>query len=263
MVIVSFIALALTGMMLKFSHTGWAFWLARLLGGFEAAGFIHRLGAILTFSYFALHLRDMIRRKGESGKSWKEFILGPDGMMLGPTDLQEFLGSFKWFLGRGPRPRYGRWTYWEKFDYFAVFWGVAIIGSTGLVLWFPTFFTRFLPGWAINVANIIHSDEALLAVGFIFTIHFFNTHFRPEKFPMDTVIFTGTIPLDEFKKDRPREYEEMVRSGRLEGHLEPTPTEATVRRWKVFGWIALSLGILLVLAIISVVFFGYLKGPGH
>ena len=97
----------------------------------------------------------------------------------------------KWFFGHGPRPQYGRWTYWEKFDYFAVFWGVAIIGSTGLLLWFPEFFTRLLPGWFINVATIIHSDEALLAVGFIFTIHFFNTHFRPEKFPMDTVIFTG------------------------------------------------------------------------
>ncbi len=71
-----------------------------------------------------------------------------------------------------------------------MFWGVAVIGMTGLMLWFPTVFTRVMPGWMINVATTIHSDEALLAVGFIFTIHFFNTHFRPEKFPMDTVIFT-------------------------------------------------------------------------
>ena len=89
-----------------------------------------------------------------------------------------------------PRPRargrsYGRWTYWEKFDYFAVFWGIFVIGSTGLMLWFPELFTRFLPGWLINVATIIHTDEALLATGFIFTVHFFNTHLRPEKFPMD------------------------------------------------------------------------------
>ena len=89
----------------------------------------------------------------------------------------------KWFVGMGPRPQYGRWTYWEKFDYFAVFWGIAVIGSTGLTLWFPVFFTRFLPGSFINVATIIHSDEALLATGFIFTVHFFNTHLRPEKFP--------------------------------------------------------------------------------
>jgi len=91
-------------------------------------------------------------------------------------------------LRQRPKPEFDRWTYWEKFDYFAVFWGVFIIGSSGLFMWFPTFFTRFLPGWLINIALIIHSDEALLAAGFIFSIHFFNTHFRIEKFPMDTVI---------------------------------------------------------------------------
>ena len=88
----------------------------------------------------------------------------------------------------------------EKFDYFAVFWGIFVIGSTGLMLWFPEFFTLIFPGWLINVATIIHSDEALLAAGFIFTVHFFNTHLRPEKFPMDIVIFTGRMTLEEFKR---------------------------------------------------------------
>ena len=100
-----------------------------------------------------------------------------------------------------------------------MFWGIAVIGSTGLSLWFPTFFTRFLPGWFVNVATIIHSDEALLAIGFIFTIHFFNTHLRPEKFPMDIVIFTGRMTVDELKHDKPEEYEELVASGELEKHL--------------------------------------------
>jgi hypothetical protein len=77
------------------------------------------------------------------------------------------------------------------------------------------------------VATTIHSDEALLAVGFIFTIHFFNTHFRPEKFPIDTVIFTGGMPLEEFKKDRPREYQEMVERGELEQNLMPARS-----RWR-------------------------------
>src|SRR3989338_8297729 len=138
-------------------------------------------------------------------------------------------------MGKGPRPQYGRWTYWEKFDYFAVFWGVTIIGTSGLMLWFPEFFTRFLPGWVINVASIVHSDEALLAAGFIFTVHFFNTHFRPDKFPMDTVIFTGRMTLDEFKEDRPREYEDLVRKGELEKYLVHPPSRALVRRMKIFG----------------------------
>jgi hypothetical protein len=132
-----------------------------------------------------------------------------------------------------------------------------MIGSTGLVLWFPEAFTLFLPGWAINVATIIHSDEALLAVGFIFTVHFFNTHFRPDRFPMDTVIFTGSIPLEEFKADRPREYEQLVASGELENQLvEPMP-HYVVRGFRIFGATALTIGLLLIFLILWAEVFGY------
>jgi cytochrome b subunit of formate dehydrogenase len=163
----------------------------------------------------------------------------------------------KWFLGLGSRPEYGRWTYWEKFDYFAVFWGIAVIGSTGLMLWFPEFFTRLVPGWFINVATIIHSDEALLAVGFIFTVHFFNTHLRPEKFPMDIVIFTGRMPLEEFKHDKPAEYAALVKSGELEKHLvEPYPP-ILIRAVRMFGWTALTLGFIIVVGIIYAMLFAY------
>ena len=134
-------------------------------------------------------------------------LFGPDSILFSKKDWREFLATVKWYTGKGPYPRYGRWTYWEKFDYFAVLWGVVVIGTSGLMLWFPEGFTHILPGWVINVATIIHSDEALLAAGFIFTVHFFNTHFRPEKFPMDTVIFTGRMSIEELKRERPNEYE--------------------------------------------------------
>ncbi len=178
-------------------------------------------------------------------------------MMFNRRDWRELVGSLKWFLGRGPRPEYGRWTYWEKFDYFAVFWGVAVIGGTGLLLWFPEFFTRLVPGWFVNVATTIHSDEALLAVGFIFTVHFFNTHFRPERFPIDTVIFTGGVPLEEFKHDRPREYRELVENGKLEEHFMPTPVPLAVKLWRRFGFTALTIGLLLVVLIIYAMIFAY------
>jgi hypothetical protein len=91
----------------------------------------------------------------------------------------------------------------EKFDYFAVFWGVAIIGGSGLMLWFPEFFARFVPGWLFNVATVVHADEALLAAGFIFTIHFFHVHFRPEKFPLDGVMFTGRATREYMEEEHP------------------------------------------------------------
>ena len=193
--IISFMSLALTGMTLKFSYTGWAVFLSHLLGGFETAGYVHRFAAIFMIGIFVTHITDIVRRKRREFGSWKAMLFGPNTMLPTKKDLQDFTGSLKWFLNMGPRPQYGRWTYWEKFDYFAVFWGIFVIGSTGLTLWFPEFFTNFIPGAFLNVATIIHSDEALLAVGFIFTVHFFNTHLRPEKFPMDIVIFSGRMPL--------------------------------------------------------------------
>jgi len=257
MVIFSFLGLALTGMMLKFSYTRWAQVLSHLLGGFEAAGFIHRCCALLTFTYFGLHLWDLARKRRASGKTWRQYIFGADSMVFNRNDAREFIASLKWFVGRGPRPEYGRWTYWEKFDYFAVFWGVAIIGSTGLLLWFPEFFTHLLPGLMINVATIIHSDEALLAVGFIFTVHFFNTHFRPERFPIDTVVFTTGEPLEKFKLDRPREYRQLVEQGELEKHLIPAPQPIVVKFWRRFGFTALTIGLVMILLILYAAIFAY------
>lgn len=255
--ITSFILLSLTGLSLKFSYTGWARFLSRMLGGFETAGYIHRAAAVIMLATFFTHLVSLYKLKKREYRSWKQMLLGPDSMVPMTKDLREFVATMKWFVGLGPRPRYGRWTYWEKFDYFAVFWGVFIIGSTGLTLWFPVFFTRFLPGWFINVATIIHSDEALLATGFIFTVHFFNTHLRPEKFPMDTTIFTGHMRLAELKRDKPLEYEQLLASGRLQEHLVDPQPAVVVKTIRVFAWIALLIGFSVIVWIIYAMVFAY------
>jgi cytochrome b subunit of formate dehydrogenase len=255
--IVSFMSLALTGMTLKFSYTSWAVLLSRLMGGFETAGFIHRAAAVVMFGIFFVHLYDLRMKVRKEFGSWRKMIFGPASMLFNRKDLKDLAGNLKWFLGKGPRPDYGRWTYWEKFDYFAVFWGIFVIGSTGLTLWFPEFFTLFFPGWMINVATIIHSDEALLAVGFIFTVHFFNTHLRPEKFPMDLVVFTGRMPIEEFKHDKPAEYEEIVEKGNLQDYLvEPYPP-IVIRAIRIFAWIALSIGFSIIIWIIYAMLFAY------
>jgi cytochrome b subunit of formate dehydrogenase len=258
LMIVSFMSLALTGMTLKFSYTGWAAFISRSLGGYEGAGFIHRAAAVVMFGIFVTHLWDLNRkRKREHEGSFWKMLTGPNTMLFTRKDLRDLVGNLKWFVGTGPRPSYGRWTYWEKFDYFAVFWGIFVIGSTGLMLWFSVFFTRFLPGWLINVATIIHSDEALLATGFIFTIHFFNTHLRPEKFPMDLVVFTGRMPLAEFKRDKPAEYDALVASGKLEENLVWPYQKVVIRTIRIFAWCALALGTSMVLWIIYAMVFAY------
>jgi cytochrome b subunit of formate dehydrogenase len=255
LVIISFLSLAITGMTIKFSDSTVFQTLSRLLGGPEVTGFVHRVAAIVTFLYFFLHLGYVIKKRRRKRASWKRMLSGENTLAPTKRDVGEFGRTMKWFLGIGPRPEYGRWTYWEKFDYLAVFWGVVIIGSSGLLLWFPEFFTGLgVPGQVINISTIIHSDEALLATGFIFTVHFFNTHFRPDRFPMDPVIFTGSVTLEELKEDRPRWYKHLVETGKLEeGLVEPPPP--LLERWaRIFGLSALTIGLLTVVLIIYTIF---------
>ncbi len=263
LVVTSFLLLVLTGMPLKFYYTHWAKALFSVFGGAETARTLHRFGALVTFLYFGLHvaaligrswagraaLRDPASGRLQLKRLW-QVLFGPDSMMPTLQDWRDFVAHNKWFFGKAAKPQFDRWTYWEKFDYFAVFWGVFIIGLSGLVMWFPQVFTRVLPGWIINVALIVHSDEALLAAGFIFSIHFFNTHFRLEKFPMDTVIFSGRISKAEMLHERKRWYDRLVASGRLNAHRVKDEWE----RWKsiarAFGYFFFGLGVLLLLLII-------------
>ena len=270
LVVTSFLLLVITGMPLKFYYTDWAKILFTFIGGPETARMLHRFGALITFLYFTLHLSSLVGkawqgrgnlRNPESGKFEVKrlfsVLFGPDSMVPTLQDWRDFVAHNKWFFGKGPKPQFDRWTYWEKFDYFAVFWGIFIIGSTGLTLWFPVFFTRFIPGSFINITTIIHSDEALLATGFIFTVHFFNTHLRPEKFPMDTTIFTGRMQLAELMRDKPREYRELVARGELQQHLAEPQPEIVIRTFRVFAWVALGIGFSIVVGIIYAMLFAY------
>jgi cytochrome b subunit of formate dehydrogenase len=202
---VTFIGLALTGLPIKYPSAFWAKGLVSLWGGVKGAGLFHRWFAAFTFGYFFLHLLWVFyHRFVMRGK-----LLGPDSMIPSKKDIQDLFQHIAYFLGRGDPPRFGRFAYWEKFDYWAVFWGIAFIGGSGLVLWFPEFFSRFLPGLFFNIAYTIHSDEALLAIGFIFIVHLYNAHFRASVFPLDKTIFTGKIEAREMMERHPLEWEAL------------------------------------------------------
>ncbi len=263
MVVTSFLLLVVTGMPLKFYYTDWARAVFGLLGGAEVARSLHHFGALVTFAYFGLHLCSLVgvlwRRRAAlrdpatgriaPRRLWQA-VFGPDSMAPSLQDWRDFVAHNRWFFGKGERPQFDRWTYWERFDYFAVFWGVFAIGVSGLILWFPAFFTKFLPGWVINIAHIVHSDEALLAAGFIFTFHFFNTHFRLEKFPMDTVIFSGRISKSELLHERKRWYDRLVAEGRLEEHRVKDDWEARRPIARTFGFLFFGLGLVLLALIV-------------
>lgn len=251
-IILTFLLLALTGLPLKFHDTVWAQTLMALMGGVESSTFLHRLAAIGTFGYALFHLGNILYRlviEREPGMLW-----GPNSLVPQFGDVADVLRNFRYFLYLGERPENDRWNYIEKFDYLAVFWGVLIIGMSGLMLWIPMLFTQFLPGWTINAAHVVHSDEALLATGFIFVFHFFHTHLRPEIFPMDTVIFTGRMSLERFKEERPLEYQRLVDNNELENYLVDPPRPAELRRAYIWGGIFVVIGLALAVGIFWALF---------
>jgi len=251
-VMYSFLGLVLTGLPLKFSESDLVVRIAYYLP-IHGFGLIHRFCALITFGYFFTHLGYIIGLIG-TGRS-KGLFWGPNSMVPQPRDLVNVYEQFRWYFFKGPKPKFGRWTYWEKFDYWAVFWGVTVIGSSGLVLWFPSFFARWFPGWVFNLTAIIHSEEALLAMCFIFTIHFFNTHLRPNKFPIDLVIFSGKMSEEYFKEEHPLEYKTVISSGEVERHLGPEPTEDILSIYKFVGYSAFLVGIgAVILIAVSLLF---------
>jgi cytochrome b subunit of formate dehydrogenase len=216
--VISFLVLAGTGLPLKYSHTEMANWFVNNIVGFHTAALLHRYAALAMFGVFVVHILMLLNKvflQRKKGVFW-----GGNSLVPNWQDFKDFVNHILFFLGiRREEPEFGRWTYWEKFDYFAVFWGMMAIGASGLTLWFPEEFTLVLPGWMINAAHIIHSEEALLATAFIFTVHFFNTHLRPGAFPLDDVIFTGRLTEEKFAEERPLqkqqlsdpEYQKMLR----------------------------------------------------
>ena len=245
----SVMTLVLTGMSVLFAETAWAKVVMGIFGSPKAAAFAHRTAAAVMLGIFFLHLVFVVLRIGRNLETWDWF--GPVSLVPNLQDLKDAVAMFKWFFGLGPRPMFDRWTYWEKFDYWAVFWGMAIIGGSGMMLAFPAATASILPGWMFNVATIIHGEEAILAAVFLFTVHFFNNHFRPDKFPLDTVMFTGAVPLEEFRREHALEYKRLVASGELSKHLVDAPSRPMTLGSKILGFSLIAAGLILLVLVLG------------
>ncbi|MGD2130802.1 MAG: hypothetical protein PVJ33_15240 [Lysobacterales bacterium] len=244
----SIMTLTLTGIPVLFAKSSWAPHLMSLLGGPETAGLIHRIGAAGFISVFFVHLIYFAIR---IGRNWRTFDwFGPTSLVPSWQDLKDAIAMFRWFFGLAPRPQLDRFTYWEKFDYWAPFWGMTIIGVSGVMMWFPEATASIFPGWVFNVAAIVHGEEAFLAAVFLFTVHFFNNHFRPDKFPQDITMFTGRVPLEIYKHEHRREYDRLVASGELEKYLVHAPSAPMTRGSKMLGATLITIGLTLLTLVI-------------
>jgi len=250
----TFLGLAATGLPMRFSESFWARKFASGVGGFGTIIFFHKFFALVLTVAFLIHLKEVFTRafvRREKGIFW-----GKTSMVANWKDVKDLFGHIRWFLGLGPKPQFERYAYWEKFDYWAVFWGMIVIGFSGYAMWFAPFFARFLPGWALNAVLVIHSEEGLLAILFIFSIHFVNTHLRPDSFPMDMVIFTGVESEEEFKNKRPEEYQRVAAQRKLETRLGVQPPLWLLNFSKAVGYTAIFIGLLLLVLTLSAYFGG-------
>lgn len=247
-VILSFMLLSLTGLALMHPHTGWARAITGFFGGVHTMNLVHVINGGVTFGYFFFHLFYLGYRVLVKKQRYRLF--GFDSLMPTWTDIKDIWRNFRWFLYLGPQPKMDRWTYWEKFDYWAVFWGVAVIGVSGLMLAAPVFFTRFIPGIWINVAFVVHSEEAILATGFIFIFHFFHNHLRPQRFPIDVSILTGRMPLERFREEHPLQYQRLVSEGTLERSIVPPPSVFMTAISVIFGLAVIVTGLTLIALVI-------------
>jgi cytochrome b subunit of formate dehydrogenase len=256
--IVSFFGVVISGFPLKYSDAPWAGWLTGLMGGVANAALVHRISAAamcLLFLYVCwLSLRFLF--PGFQVKGWLGRLFGPDSLFPRVKDFQDCLGMFKWFFNAGDKPRFDRWTYWEKFDFMAVFWGMFVIGLSGVIMWIPEYASWVMPGWMINIVHLAHSEEAFLAAVFIFTIHFFNNHLVPDKFPLEKNIFTGSYTLAALKHERPLEYERILAENRLEEIKTDGPNTASQLFAAAFGLTSLLLGLTITILIFWAVLAG-------
>ena len=255
--VTSFLGLALTGLPLRYSNYQWAQSVSWTLGGFASTGLWHRICGVANIGclvFYVLWLGGQLIIGPRNGIGRFSFAFGPDSPVPNRRDLSDLANMLRWFVGRGPKPTFERWTYWEKFDLWGASADIILIGTTGMILWFPNEFCSLLPGQALNIADLIHGKLALLATGFIFAIHFFSANLRPEKFPMDISILTGLVSEEELEEERPEFVKRLRESGQLERHLATTPSHSFLLLAKFAGAVALAIGLALLAAILVAAF---------
>jgi len=209
LLIVSFSMLCLTGLPQKFAYTGWGQGLLIFFGGIDTARVIHHIFA-------AMFLFEGVYHAGVIAFELAFARRKSLGMVPGLKDVKDGLASVAYLAGiKAEAPRYDRFDFKQKIEYWAMIWGTFTMGITGTILLFPEVTTRVLPGILVPVSKVVHGYEAILAFLAIITWHFYNAHLAAGVFPLDTSIFTGRISLERMKEEHPLEYERLVREGKI------------------------------------------------
>ncbi len=241
----TFIVQTATGFGRLFFTTAWGQKLSGVFGGYENSLLIHKSVGVAMLVVFMIHTLYLFTRL-----DWRhpgESIFGANSLVPNLQDLKDFGQRMRWLFGLGSRPALNRWTYWEKFDYWAVYWGLPLLAITGLMLMTPLLTSRFLPGWSLNIAALLHRAEAILAITYIFIVHFFIGHLRPSSFPMNEAMFSGSVTVQEAEEEKSEWVAQLRRQGKLETSEAALPATWFRALYFVFGYGVLILGVYLLI----------------
>ncbi len=230
--IVSFTALALTGLPQMYAETALGQNLIDWMGGIELVRIIHRwMAAILVFGS-VYHLFTSAYR----------FFVKQERMAMIPTqkDGQDLVQWVRYNLGRtDEHPKMGKFNFGEKFEYWALVWGTGVMIITGFMLWNPIATTNILPGQIIPAAQAAHGGEALLAVLAIIIWHMYNVHIKH----FNPSMFTGKMPRHQMEEEHALEMERLDQGGK------PWPElDLPIRRRRERNFIIISFIVGIIIA---------------
>ena len=200
LLIASVFVLAFTGLPMKYSSWGSSQWLIGVFGGMDNLRAVHHYAAWLMIATCAYHLVSIIISRPFSTAMIPKF-----------SDIGDFIADMKYtfHLSKEP-PKFDRFSYRNKAAYWMVYPGATVMIATGLILLYPAGSTGHLPGWAVPLALVLHSDAAVLAIGWLGMVHMYFAHFSRHTIPFDRSIITGRVPIARYREEFPLEYARIV-----------------------------------------------------
>ena len=201
----TFIMLVITGFSLRFSESWWVKLLFGHEGGFPLRGIIHRVSAVLFILTAIWHLFYLNTKRG------RQFI---KDILPAKVDLKHLNQLVSYNLGLGKvKPRFERFSYVEKAEYWALVWGTFIMMITGFFLWFDNYAVKLFPKGFLDVTLVIHYYEAWLATLAVLIWHAYAVVFNPAAYPMNPAWLTGKMPVDLQKHEHPDDKSVFEESG--------------------------------------------------